>query len=339
MRRFAAIEVAATAQRQRGMTLVELLVAMVVGLVIVLAAVASLTVARRGFSTVDAASQLRDNGRYAADLIQRLGVQVGYRDIDFATRDCRHDSSACNPEPDVTGVDNAIPSSSDPTNGWTTRASGSIGFGSDILVLQNQTSALLPQAAASNASDGSMIDCLGQAPDWVATDRNERMFSVLYVGPGVSGEPALLCYAQAASGAFLTQPIVDGVENFQVLYGVDGVSPNAVPSSAATATDGVPERYLTATEMNVIPANPDATKQNWRRVRSIRIGMVLRGPPGSAQGQASQTLYTFAPSAASSAAAGAALSSSTDEGTIFTPPNDGRLRQVVTFTVHLRNPQ
>ena len=50
-------------QHMRGLTLIELLVAMVIGLVIVLAAVAALTVARRGFNTVDAASQLRDSGR------------------------------------------------------------------------------------------------------------------------------------------------------------------------------------------------------------------------------------------------------------------------------------
>jgi type IV pilus assembly protein PilW len=68
----------------RGLTLIELLVAMAVGLVVVLAAVSALTVARRGFTTVDAASQLRDNGRFAADMIQRIGVQTGYKDVFFA---------------------------------------------------------------------------------------------------------------------------------------------------------------------------------------------------------------------------------------------------------------
>ena len=38
-------------------------------------------------------------------------------------------------------------------------------------------------------------------------------------------------------------------------------------------------------------------------------------------------------------AAGSAMSSTNDAGTAFTPAFDGRLRQVVTFTVHLRNDQ
>jgi type IV pilus assembly protein PilW len=33
------------------------------------------------------------------------------------------------------------------------------------------------------------------------------------------------------------------------------------------------------------------------------------------------------------------MSSASDPGTVFTPAVDGRLRQVITFTVHLRNDQ
>jgi type IV pilus assembly protein PilW len=46
----------------RGLTLIELLVAMALSLLVVLAAVSALVVARQGFSSVDASSQLRDNG-------------------------------------------------------------------------------------------------------------------------------------------------------------------------------------------------------------------------------------------------------------------------------------
>ena len=67
--------------RQRGVTLVELMVAMALGLLIALAAAASLLISRQGFTAVDAASQLRDNGRYLQSLTQRLGVQAGYRDV------------------------------------------------------------------------------------------------------------------------------------------------------------------------------------------------------------------------------------------------------------------
>ena len=67
-------------QRNQGMTLVELMVSLVIGLLISLAAVSSLIVTRQGFNTVDAASQVRDNGRFAADLIQRVSLQAGFKD-------------------------------------------------------------------------------------------------------------------------------------------------------------------------------------------------------------------------------------------------------------------
>ena len=83
-----------------------------------------------------------------------------------------------------------------------------------------------------------------------------------------------------------------------------------------------------------------ATNANWRRVRSMRIGVVLRGPANSAQDRTAQTYYPFGAGVATSGGAkGSALSSMSDEGTIFSPTADGRLRQVVTFTVHLRNDQ
>ena len=86
--------------------------------------------------------------------------------------------------------------------------------------------------------------------------------------------------------------------------------------------------------------NSAATYNNWRRVRSIRIGMVLRGGANSAQERVAQTLYPFGLGKSSnSGALGSAMSSANDIGTIYSAPADGRLRQVVTFTVHLRNDQ
>ena len=69
--------------------------------------------------------------------------------------------------------------------------------------------------------------------------------------------------------------------------------------------------------------------------------MVLRGPANSAQDKVTQSLYPFGKGKNSSTGTeGSALSATTnDPGTVFNAPADGRLRQVVTFTVHLRNDQ
>jgi type IV pilus assembly protein PilW len=324
--------------RQRGVTLVELLVALVLGTLIALAAMASLSVARRGFATVDVASQLRDNSRLAADLIQRIANQGGFLDIPYAVNTRSGDAGAGPlPPPPVFGFDNAVmtidtpPLPADPLNGNRTAASAGCAVpadtacvnGADILVLRYHTPATM---AGGTVGDRSTINCAGITQELASTSREDLVVSAFHVALS-RGEPSLMCSHQDASGAWQTaaQPVIQGVESFQVLYGVDGVTPG---NPTAGAADTVAERYLRA-EQIVVPGNPVATDNNWRRVRSIRIGMVLRGPPGSAQERGGANDHFFP--------LGAGMSSPADVGARFTPPSDGRLRQTVTFTAYLRN--
>lgn len=320
--------------RQSGLTLVELLVAMTISLVIVIAAVSALVVSRRGFATVDAASQLRDNARFATDLIERLGVQAGYEDVAYAatTRSASVLGVATNPDPNITGFNNAIPSSTDPYNSAAARPAGTVGEGSDALILRYQAAESFP---GSGVSDGSMIDCAGNPLGAIAQNRDDRSTSVLYVDiSAIDGEPSLMC----STGPSTAQPIIRGVENFQVLYGVDSVIPNTAPTGTVAAYS-VANRYLRADQM-VVGGDAIGTNANWRRVRSLRIGMVLRGPVGSALETASRRLYPLGQAKASATGApGSAMSSANDVNTAFDTPIDSRLRQTVTFTVHLRNEQ
>ncbi len=375
--RFQCVEI--SANHQRGLTMVELLVALTISLLIALAAIAALTVARRGITTVDAASQLRDNGRFAADLIQRLGVQSGFQDVTYAAGPV----SSTDIVPSITGFNNAestlSTSNSDPLTAFTARASGSLGDGSDILTLRSQ---LVQRQRNDTTADGSMIDCMGNTLTTGAapTAVDDRMTSVLSIAesPQGSGELALMCGTRKSDGSVTNrQPIVQGVETFQVLYGTEGVTAGAAPpitygitagapppaaltlftptpptTADLTALDNwkaawaawaasinqAPDRYFRADELTVA-GDAASTNANWRRIRSLRIGMVLRGPPHSAQNAVAQTLYPFGLGESSAGVAGAALSSADDIGTIFSAPADGRLRQVVTFTVHLRNRQ
>ena len=308
---------------QRGLTMVELLVALVVSLLISLAAIAALVVTRQGFTAVDAASQLRDNGRFVHDLIQRLGVQSGFKDVLYAAAPPPPSVSglASNPPPNVSGFNDGEASASDPLNVFTARAAADFSH-SDILILRYQPAETVP---GSGVTDRSMIDCSGNSTAIPSTDRYDRMWSVIHVADSL-GEPSLMCSRVSAAGVITTEPIIKDVENFQVLYGFDA------------AGDSVPETYRRADEL--IVANPVTTNANWRRVRSIRVGMVIRGPVNSAQDKTAQTFYPFGPAKNSSTGAvGSALSSALDRGTVFLPGADGRLRQVVTFTVHLRNEQ
>ncbi len=315
---------------QVGLTLVEMMVAMAISLLIALAAVSALIAARQGFTTVDVSSQLRDNARFSADLIQRLAVQAGYQDDLFASKKASADEIAANVAPGVYGFNKALLSATNPLTTSTARTSSD---GSDILILRYQTAETFP---GSGVADGSVIDCSGQAPTSVATTKGDSIYSILHVAV-VGSEPSLMCtYLDPTTGTVTTIPIVQGVENFQVLYGTDNVKPGEAPTGD---TDSIPDQYLRADQLTVA-GNASATNNNWRRVRSLRIGMVLRGAAGSQQEAAETTIYPFGKGKNSgSGSAGSALSSSDDEGTVFMPPVDGRLRVTSTFTVHLRNDQ
>jgi type IV pilus assembly protein PilW len=346
-------------QRQRGLTMVELLVALALSTVIALAAVAALVVSRRGFTSVDAASELRDNGRFAASMLQRITAQAGYLDWQFAMVN-RLPQDLADPPPSVMGFNNAkIVSSTtpiddiNPTNAAAAsnnNRSGNCNTAaaagcSDILVVRYQPQGI-PGAAPTGSpavtpSDGTMIDCSGRPVIGAPTIRDEQGISILHVEEH-RGEPTLMCTAGARRmfnnvlTYFWEQPIpvVSNVENFQVLYGTDGVSPGLAPTAA---TDSVPDRYLRADQMTV-PANPIATNQNWRRVRSVRIGLVLRGPVGSQQESDSSTIFPLGLGKESSTGTdGHAMSSANDPGTRYSPPADNRLRQTLTFTVYLHN--
>lgn len=338
------VQVVRTA-RSRGMTLIELLVAMLLGLIVIMATVAALTVARRGFTTVDAASQLRDSGRFATDLIQRIGVQAGYLDVAFAAVQRK---TAGNPAPNVSGFNNATLDAANPLTSSIARSTSVEGYGSDILILRYQASQLhtfSDDATLKAVSDQTMIDCAGNPVATVvdldsADARDQKMASIFHVDLK-QGEPTLMCtYPDPASpGTFKTASLVQGVEQFQVLYGVDGVTPGTAPASGAPHPD-LPTAYLRADQM-VVAGDAVGTNANWRRVRSVRIGMVLRSAPGATQMNEATDLYPFgiAKDAATSGNVGGVFKSTDDKGSTFTTPVDNRLRQVVTFTIHFRNDQ
>ena len=101
--------------------------------------------------------------------------------------------------------------------------------------------------STSRQDDGEAHDCLGNRPD--ATARGIRMDSRFSVAGG-----SLRCLgAQTASGS---QIIVDGVEDFQVLYGV-----------RSTGSGGDQFRFVDA----------DGLAGRWADVAAVQICLQLRG--------------------------------------------------------------
>lgn len=318
---------------QRGLTLVELMVSVALALLVTLAALAALLTSRQSGTAVEQTAALRDNARLGTELVRRIALQAGFESLasNTATREgaAKWDPAA-DPAADVEGFDNAlVPPDGDPTEvTHGSRSSGCGGAtdtscvnGSDVLVVRFQG------VSHGGAADGSAINCAGQ-PVADAATHGDRPTSVFHVRRSPAGEPALMCSFTDGAGDVQHRALIEGVEVFQVLYGVDGVTPGAAPGGGASAPTLV-QRYLRADQM-VVPGNPAGTRANWRRVRAIRIGMILRGPVGSAIARSTpqtQVLYPL----------GELLVSPGDAFSRFDTPADGRLRQEVTFTVLLRN--
>jgi type IV pilus assembly protein PilW len=341
----------------QGFSLVELLVAMAIGLVLVLAAAAALMVSSRGYTLVDAASQLRHNTTFAVGLVSRVAMQAGFVDIPFASTPATAWELAI-VEPAVFGFNNAtvtqtvgaalgtIRSTNTPVDTLYVKpwVAGSAGAGSDVLVLRYQ-----PAGAGTERlrSDGSMVDCSGSAPDTASQSRNDTAINVFFVAADVGGEPALFCYTldnlpNSQRMQFENRmALVRGVEGFQVLYGVQARAPVVANAALTSSEDGVPYAYLRADQLVVGgDASSPATKKNWRLVRSLRIGFVLRSEAQRQPTPGPRLLYPLGLARASAQGApGSAFASAADPGTVFAVPNDGRLRATESFTVHLRNGQ
>lgn len=329
-----------TRLKQRGLSLVELMVAMTLGLLLVLVAIGILLSASQGFNAVDHGSAARDKERLATDLLTSVILQAGYEDWANPQATLQSVARLQNPandfEPDVFGWDNALyaPPTDQILSTSTKIANGdrpgkcggddttACRNGSDILVVRFQG-----MSAQSNAStgDNSMLNC-GGGPEAAPLNAQleERSISLFHLSLDSStGEASLSC-ANYSGGWKVSRSLVEGVESFQVLYGTDAVEPGLADSP--NVTDSVADRWLRADQLTVAH-NAAATRANWRRVRAVRIGLVLRGPVGSAVDVAAKTVWPL----------GSKWANAGDVGSVLLAPADGRLRTAHSFTVHLRN--
>ncbi|HEX5339301.1 MAG TPA: PilW family protein [Gammaproteobacteria bacterium] len=128
-----------------------------------------------------------------------------------------------------------------------------------------------------------------------------------FIGVGADGSPALFKADADNATTFTTQELVSGVENMQILYGVD----------TDTTADGIPNQYVTARNV---------AKTDWTRVVNVRIGLLVRSDLGV-------VTEPIVPPATSGCVAG----TFNVLGTCVTAPSDTRLRRVFVATFSLRN--
>ena len=327
--------------RQRGFTLVELMISLVLGALVVLAATAMVVASRATYRTQDEATRLAESSRAGLELGNRLVRLAGYTNfgesqsppaayIVNAAWSASPDSYSLS-GPNLVGSNNSVPGGGTGING------------SDSLTLRFYGS-------GTGGGDGNILDCAGVAVPVPATNDavnylQYRSYNVLFVENDTDGEPALKCQRQTfdkttgAPGAIsASQTLIRGVEAFHVLYGE--ALPQTVPACPASAA--LPDNtcdldlYPPSTVVYRTGIGGSNAVSKWANVVSVRIAMLVRSNTGAlaTPEDTSKIYYLFGPTYSATV--------SGDTGSTFplsslTTAERTRVRRVVSTTVFLRN--
>jgi type IV pilus assembly protein PilW len=311
---------------QAGLTLVELMISMTLGLFVVMAATALLISAKSSYIVQDDSAHLQDTGRFAVEIIARSLRQVSYENWD-----------------PTEGPVVAASSMGANISGWDARSlKGSTpGIASPVAKSINGSDVLAVRFFGSGAGDngnGTMTNCAGFGVAAALSSEvadESRGWSIFYVAEDATGESELYCKYLGDSN-WTSQAIARGVESFQVLYGLD------------TDEDGVPNQFLNATAMNALddalilqggdPREKAADKSRrsyWKKIVTVRIALLVRGAQITRNEKLTNEYDLFGKDYADAYAAvdpgvrirEAALSKSVR----------GRERRIFTATIQLRN--
>ena len=192
-------------------------------------------------------------------------------------------------------------------------------LGSDVLIIHflgNHTTTTAP------------LNCAGMpvpAGSVAASDKSvyDQGYSVFYVARGPDGEPELRCKYRTASG-WDSESLVQGVESFQVLYGIDRDG------------DGQPEHYLRASAISDEIGTTSSEVSLWQKIVAVKISLLMRSAQPVPQPLKAMTWNLFGDDYS-------ARQALNDRGTVlsardFTAEQRSRLRRFYEQLIFVRNP-
>lgn len=311
--------------RQFGLTLVELMVSMTLGLLVVMAATGLLVSSKSSYVAQDDDAHVQDTGRYALENITRAVRQAAYENWDATEAPVLAGEAI---SANLRGFDSAR--LKETTSGLESPIPVNVN-GSDVLAVRFF-------GAGEGGGDGTMLDCAGfavAAPAAHADADESRGWSIFYVAVSSSGEPELYCKYKGSKN-WSMEAIARGVESFQVLYGLDSDG------------DGLPNRMLNATAIQALDDalvldGADAAakaldlnrKTHWKKVVLVKVALLVRGALTTRADQADRKYDLFGSDYADTYAA-------TDSGvrideTKLAAGIRKRTRRVFASTIQLRN--
>ena len=323
-----------TRNRQHGMTLIELMVALAIGMFLMIGAITVFMQGRTTFRITESLSRLQENGRFALDTLEpdiRMAQYWG-----LTNRSTNIDGAALPTDPAGIGPGTCgnnwtinVVNSVDGTNnsyGWACAGNAPIETNADTLVVRRASEdPILAGRTAntlyvqSNRSERSRIFA-GVALPASPEPTTSQPFRLVVHGYYVSRDntsslstptnrvPSLRMKTLVDGGVIVDQEILPGIEDMQVQFGID-------TTAAGTNGRGTIDRYVN-------PGDPilDRTSPSYipdAQILAVRIWLRVRAE-NQENGFVDTTTYTYA-------------------GINAGPFNDGYRRLVVSKTIFLRN--
>lgn len=234
-------------KKQIGMTMVELLIAMGLGIFLLAGVIQVFLGSKQTFTTINAQSHMQENGRFAMDFMARILRHGGYTTeinideiLDPNLRQTALAATSTYGDGDfgqgtvVTGVDNA----------------------SGIAGVKAQTDVVRVRIEGSN--DSPVTDCQGIV---VAAD---QWSEISYF---VDDNGQFQCQTVNATGTN-TVTLVEGIDDLQIQY---GVNVGGVVNTFDYPDDRPDEQLLTASKF--VNAD-DMTVDDWEDVVSVKVAML-----------------------------------------------------------------
>lgn len=265
---------------QRGMTLIEVMLSVTLGLLFLAAAMTFLVSGQQSYRSQDTGSRIQENARFAMDIMRGYVRMAGYSD-DLTVAPAYIYRGACGTT----------------INGQTSSTNCSADTATD------QGDRLAMSQVSPDAED-----CLG-----TALGGNTHVANVFWVEVS-GGVSSLYCRGWDVDNSAwhsAAQPLVDGVDQMQVQYGIYNA-----------ATDSV-DRYLNA-------AGVQALTDGWANVQSVRISLLVNAGLDTDDADASGSTVdntTFAANYDSFTLLDGALYD----------PSDNRIRKVFSSTITINN--
>lgn len=302
-------------QAQRGVSLIELMVAITIGLII-LAALSSLFISQANIrNELDKSNRMIDNGRYAMELLSDNIRLAGFYDNYAPSGAATVVPSPCT----LTAITNATTNINvllhhvQGYNAATVSSAiasppcsiTSLKNGSDILVLRRvSTSSILATAAVASTAYFQAASCASDVPPsyklalgstgfttlhkrncTTASDLRPFLEQTYFVSPNnIAGDgiPTLKRVELDPTGAFVTTPLVEGIEFMQVEYGLDtnsdGVADSYTDCSACTFSDWP---NIVSIKAYIIARNIETTT-NYTDTKTYSLGLAGTYTPASA---------------------------------------------------------